>query len=527
MIDTPGRDGARTAGDRAGRRTLGWLGAALLLACDPDPDAQEQALVESSGEPEVITGVPPSSSNEAPTPATATPPPVAAAAQSIGATGARLDPRGARTALERARIARAHRDAAPVETRRANRAMMLYADPRFGAPFRGKLTHGESFAVFEHVDGGDPECRGDGWARVGARAFACLEHTTPSKATPRMLPVLARGQLTPYYYARVRRKNSAGEVPPAPRWANRSALAAGADPIDHLQPDHDYAFERRRPSRHGTVLVDKAFRVVREADVRRLEPSAFAGRDVVAEPLPAEGRLAWSLVWPHASIRAEPSVDAKVVAKQPHQADFFVTDQVVRRRGIDWVAVAGTTPGWVDADEIRRWYPAARPERIDDEQLWIDVELEQQTLAVMLGDAPLFVTMIASGNHKHPTPQGVFRIKTKMATSTMDSQPGDDEAYSVESVPWAQFFHKRYGLHGTFWHNRFGRRTSHGCVNLSAKDAALVYAMTTPDPLPGWAMAFAHDEVPGTVVRVRKMDAAVPDRRGDAALDDAPELAAD
>jgi lipoprotein-anchoring transpeptidase ErfK/SrfK len=124
--------------------------------------------------------------------------------------------------------------------------------------------------------------------------------------------------------------------------------------------------------------------------------------------------------------------------------------------------------------------------------------------------------MIASGNHKHPTPQGVFRIKTKMATSTMDSQPGDDEAYAVEGVPWAQFFHKRYGLHGTFWHNRFGRRTSHGCVNLSAKDAALVYAMTSPDPLPGWAMAFAHDEVPGTVVRVRKMDAPVPDRRGDA-----------
>ncbi len=507
-------------------RVWAYAGASALLmaACDPSPPEPSPAHDASSnaGEPAVAVIAAPAPADPVSPPTASTPSPTARAQVTT-----RVDPRGARTALERATLAQQGNATPPSEIRRANRATMIYADAKFGSPFRGKLTHGEDFGVFERVEAssGDRECRGEGWARIGVSAFICLEHTSPSKRVPRELPVLGRGQLTPHYYARVRRKNAAGEVPLAPRWASRSALAAGAEPLDHLQPDHDYAFERRRSSRNGTVLVDKAFRVVREADVRRLEPSGFAGRDVVVEPLPDEGRLAWSLEWPHALIRAEPNLDAKIVGKAVHQSDFFVTDTAVRRRGVEWIAVAGERPGWIAADEIRRWYPAPRPDKLGDEELWIDVELEQQTLAVMLGDAPLFVTMIASGNHKHPTPQGVFRIKTKMATSTMDSQAGDEEAYSVEGVPWAQFFHKRYGLHGTFWHNRFGRRTSHGCVNLSAKDAALVYAMTAPDPLPGWAMAFAHDNAPGTVIRVRKMDAVVRDRRAvaDAELNAEPE----
>jgi hypothetical protein len=388
---------------------------------------------------------------------------------------------------------------------------MIYAAPSFAAAFRGKLPHGEAFAVYERTSG-DVECRGDGWARVGRGAFACLEHTTVSKRKPIELPQLAKGQLTPHFYARLSRKSKKGEAPPAGRWKTYASLAAGEPPLDVLVVEHDYAFERRRPSRHGTLLVDSMRRVVREAEVRRLEPSTFAGHDVVADPLPDDRRLAWSLPWPHAVIRAEPSIDAKIVGKAAMQAELFVKDEVVRKRGITWVATH-EPEGWIDAEEIRRWFPAAPPADIASDELWIDVELDQQTLAVMLGDTPLFVTMIASGNHKHPTPQGVYRIQSKMATSTMDSQPDDEEAYSVEAVPWAQFFHKRYGLHGTFWHNRFGRRTSHGCVNLSAKDAKLVYAMTTPDPLPGWAMAFAHPEELGTVVRVRKLDAPVVDKR--------------
>ncbi len=485
---------------------------AIARASEAVPDADAPAASSSDdakGDADTDDDAAADGDRPAPDPAAAAP--ARAAAVRLGA----VDHGGAKDALARALMVRGAAEAQPLEIRRADRAAMIYAEPSFTSAFRGKLPHGQSFAVFE-IRGPDGECRGAGWARVGRGAWACLERTSASKRAPIELPVLAKGQLTPHFYARLSRKSKKGEAPPAGRWRSRASLAAGEPPADVLVLEHDYAFERRRPSSHGTLLVDSSSRVVREADVRRLEPSAFAGHDVVAEPLPDDRRLAWSITWPHASIRAEPHVDAKLVARIVNQAELFVSDEVTRRRGTNWIAVAGEDAGWVDAEEIRRWFPAAPPERIADDELWIDVELDQQTLAVMLGDTPLFVTMIASGNHKHPTPTGVFRIKSKMSTSTMDSQPGEEEPYSVEAVPWAQFFHKRYGLHGTFWHNRFGRRTSHGCVNLSAKDARLVYAMTTPDPLPGWAMAFTHPEELGTVVRVRKLDAPVVDRRQDA-----------
>jgi lipoprotein-anchoring transpeptidase ErfK/SrfK len=522
-------DACTRAGRTRARSSLATIASlTLALACDPTSTNDGQSAPSPPSDAIAAGNDGDSKPSPAP-PAAAEPQSKTAAAPddptpTVGRT--RVDPRGAKTALERAKLASMGAAEAPLELRKSTRATMLYGVPRFGKPYRGKLPHGEVFGVYERVAAkdGDPTCGGEGWARVGPSAFVCLEHTTRSKGKPRDLPVLAKGQRTPHYYARVRRKGADGTHPTAPRWRNQAALARGEDPIDHLLPEHDYAFDRRRPSRNGTLLVDKGFRVVREADVRRLEPSAFAGRDVVAKPLPDHGRLAWSLSWPHAPVLVQPRPDAPVVGKQVQQAEFFVADEVVRRKGIDWVAVlspeveAGAEPervGWIDAEQIRRWYEAPRPAGVDDEELWIDVELEQQTLAVMIGDAPIFVTMIASGNHKHPTPVGLYRIRSKMATATMDSQPGDEEAYSVESVPWAQFFYKRYGLHGTFWHNRFGRRTSHGCVNLSAHDAAVVYAMTSPHPAPGWSMAFAHDNVPGTVVRIRKMNAPVPDRRGD------------
>lgn len=494
---------------RRRRRLLALALGLTLPACDRGAAADEGATDASEGVSEApsIAERPAEARDDAA-------PTIAAPPEQPGA----IDPHhGARTALERARQVQIQALPQPREIRRAERAMMVYGAPRFDAPFRGKIDHGERFAVYDAAEG--PACRGPGWARIGAGAYACLERTRIDRGTPRELPVLARGQLTPYFYARLRRKGSAAEPPAAPRWASRRALAAGEPPVDHLVPEHDYAFEQRRPSPHGPLLVDARRRVVREADVRRLEPSAFAGRDVVARPLPATGMLAWSLVWPHATARAEPDPEGARVEVFEHQRELFVTGEVVRRRGVDWVeAVArddGSPGGWIDTDEVRWWIAAARPPGVGDDELWIDVELEQQTLGVLVGDAPIFLTMIASGKSDHATPTGVFRIRSKMALSDMDSLPGDEEAYAVEGVPWAQFFHKRYGLHGTFWHNRFGRRTSHGCVNLSAHDAALVFAMTRPDPLPGWSMAFHHDEEPGTVVRVRKGLRMPPDRRGD------------
>ena len=49
----------------------------------------------------------------------------------------------------------------------------------------------------------------------------------------------------------------------------------------------------------------------------------------------------------------------------------------------------------------------------------------------------------------------------------MRSSPEEENTYVVERVPWTLFFHAGYAVHGTYWHDQFGRPKSHGCINLS------------------------------------------------------------
>ena len=47
--------------------------------------------------------------------------------------------------------------------------------------------------------------------------------------------------------------------------------------------------------------------------------------------------------------------------------------------------------------------------------------------------------------------------------------------YDLPNVPYVVYFYKGYGIHGTYWHSNFGHPMSHGCVNVSIPDMALLY----------------------------------------------------
>ena len=46
-----------------------------------------------------------------------------------------------------------------------------------------------------------------------------------------------------------------------------------------------------------------------------------------------------------------------------------------------------------------------------------------------------------------------------------------DGPYSIEDVPYVQYFWRSFAFHTAFWHDNFGRQQSHGCVNLAPLDA--------------------------------------------------------
>jgi lipoprotein-anchoring transpeptidase ErfK/SrfK len=101
---------------------------------------------------------------------------------------------------------------------------------------------------------------------------------------------------------------------------------------------------------------------------------------------------------------------------------------------------------------------------------WIDVNLSQQRVYAYEGDVVVNSFIVSTGTWRTPTVTGKYKVWIKLRSTTM-SGPG----YYLTNVPYTMYFHKGYGLHGTYWHNNFGTPMSHGCVNLTIGDAAWLY----------------------------------------------------
>lgn len=140
----------------------------------------------------------------------------------------------------------------------------------------------------------------------------------------------------------------------------------------------------------------------------------------------------------------------------------------------------------------------------------IQVSLSEQRLYAYEGDRLVYSAAIASGVPTNgptengiptDTPRGRFRIATKMPSRHMGDGEitGDYQAYELLGVPWCCFFVSTgVALHGTYWHDNFGTRMSHGCVNLRSPDALWLYRWT--DPVVGPGEWFARGR--GTVITV-------------------------
>ncbi|HTJ85037.1 MAG TPA: L,D-transpeptidase, partial [Polyangiaceae bacterium] len=58
--------------------------------------------------------------------------------------------------------------------------------------------------------------------------------------------------------------------------------------------------------------------------------------------------------------------------------------------------------------------------------------------------------------------------------------------YQLRDVPYIQYFASGFALHAAYWHDVFGKKKSHGCVNLSPIDAHRVFMWTEPAVPEGW-----------------------------------------
>ena len=114
--------------------------------------------------------------------------------------------------------------------------------------------------------------------------------------------------------------------------------------------------------------------------------------------------------------------------------------------------------------------PAKRPALVGKNERWIDVDLSGQRTYAFEGDTLINTFVVSTGTWLHPTIIGTFPIYVKYQSANMS---GED--YFLRNVPYVMYFHKDYGLHGTYWHNNFGVPMSHGCINLRTNDAKWLF----------------------------------------------------
>ncbi len=165
---------------------------------------------------------------------------------------------------------------------------------------------------------------------------------------------------------------------------------------------------------------------------------------------------------------------------------------------------------WYRDRDVRVARIVEPPSDIGEDDKWIDVNLAEQTVVLYDGRTPVYATLASTGlpdrrnlpDRDFETLTGLFRVKSKHLTDTMDGDTAVDGPYSVDDVPYVMYFELAYALHSAFWHNRFGRPKSHGCVNLSPLDARHVFNWAEPPLHEGWHSAYPTDEVPGTWVWV-------------------------
>jgi hypothetical protein len=171
-----------------------------------------------------------------------------------------------------------------------------------------------------------------------------------------------------------------------------------------------------------------------------------------------------------------------------------------------------TSAGWWMRERENTWTePGPRPTEARRDEKWIDVNLSKKTLVAFEGDDPVYAALVAPGKRSknkkkdHRTRTGMWRIREKHITATMDGDGvAGDLPYSIDDVPFVQYYEGSYALHGAFWHQNFGREQSHGCVNLAPYDAKYMFFWSEPKLPRGWHGVWASDKRKGSLVVVHE-----------------------
>ncbi len=196
-------------------------------------------------------------------------------------------------------------------------------------------------------------------------------------------------------------------------------------------------------------------------------------------------------------VRTGPGTEFDVATKLRNGIILKVGGKVTREDKTEWYQIVFDEwlryPDRVKSD----WYVSADLVEIlydeGDLTIWeneysttslkkIVVDKSEQTLTAYEDDLVYMEIPISTGLELTPTPNGTFSVFKKTPSRYMQGPlPNltDKQVYDLPGVPWNLYFtHGGAVIHGAYWHDSFGTRYSHGCVNLSPNDAKKLYYWT-------------------------------------------------
>jgi hypothetical protein len=163
--------------------------------------------------------------------------------------------------------------------------------------------------------------------------------------------------------------------------------------------------------------------------------------------------------------------------------DGSIWYQALDDRSLKSYWVRGEHVRQVTDDEIAPIDPGVADKRIEvdlERQLFRAYQDGQVVLETLCSTGPYLRT--ENGKRIFGTPAGDWSILLKRPTRHM---AGDDAAsadfFDLPGVPWVSYFHWwGVSIHGTYWHNDYGRPRSHGCVNLPPEAAKWIFRWSMP-----------------------------------------------
>lgn len=206
------------------------------------------------------------------------------------------------------------------------------------------------------------------------------------------------------------------------------------------------------------------------ADVKVAKPSEFSGFEVNRTPTTPFG---WAVT--NARPSAYPDGEGDLRFSRLNRYDLVYIYAV--QEGADntlWYYIGSGR--WVKQYDLSIVQLRPRPEGVPKDAYWVDVDLFEQTMAAYQGDKLVYTTLISSGLPQWATNEGLFKVWLRLKYNKMSGAEGKPDYYFVEDVPYILFFDNDISFHGTYWHDAFGYKQSHGCVNLSLRDSEWLYS---------------------------------------------------